>query len=69
MKQVKFIARESIKGITNDEGLKFLDGYYESNAIEVPDEADLHYVFEILSSQFYEEYKHLFNPNFELKYV
>lgn len=69
MTLVKLIVRESIEGLTNDIGLRVLDGYYESNIEEFQDEVDERYIIEILFNKYYEEYKKLFNPKFELKYV
>ena len=69
MKLVKLIVRESIEGIKDDTGLRALNGYYESNVEEFQDEVGEQYIIETLGKKYYEEYKHLLSPKFELEIV
>ena len=69
MKVVKLVARESIEGIKDDTGLRALNGYYESNVEEFQDEVEDRDIVETLCEKYYEEYKHLFSPKFELEFL
>ena len=69
MKLAKLIVRESIEGIKDDTGLRALNGYYESNVEEFQNEVDKQYISEILRKKYYEEYKHLLSPKFDLEII
>lgn len=59
MKRAKIIVRERIIGITDDIGLRALDGYYESPFMDFPDDTDDYTAFDMLENGYREYYSNM----------
>ncbi len=68
MKKYLLIAREKIIGITNDEGLKALNGYLE-RVFEVPDGQSVTDVCEATIKKIEEEYPNVRFVDYEYKEI
>ena len=62
----RVIAREPIRGINDDFGLKALDGYYESPFCEFNSNCSNDEIADTLFALYDEEIKKLLNPNIEI---
>lgn len=66
MKRAKIIVREKIIGITDDVGLRALDGYYESPFMDFPDDTDDNTAYDMLENVYREHYSNMRIDTIEL---
>ena len=66
MKKAKLIAREEIIGVNDDNGLKALDGYFETPFYEIAKDDSYEVVFDYLYSKHKDEIDKLFSPSFDI---
>jgi len=66
MKRAKIIVREKIIGITDDVGLRALDGYYESPFMDFPDDTDDNTAYDMLETEFREHFSNMRIDTIEL---
>lgn len=69
MKSVKLIVKGNVNGITDDNGLRALNEYYESSIMEFDKETSEYQMLKELCDLFENDYKHVFQPVCSLEFL